>query len=125
MKVLVADDDVDQLLLRCMLLARTGFETIAAVDAAIAVELAAEHKPACAVVDLRLPTPERGLELIHDLKALDPGMHIFVLTGGDAGRLAQSPEGKLIEGVVTKGSASALLVQKLKTVAARVEGSGF
>lgn len=117
MKVLVADDDRDQLSLRCMLLARSGFDTLPAADAAAATELAAAHKPQCAVIDLRLPTQERGLQLIHDLKTLDPGMHVFVLTGGDGGRLAQAPERILIDAVLTKGSASALLIQKLRTVA--------
>ena len=118
MKVLVADDDQDQLALRCMLLARSGFDALPATDAATAAGLAAEHKPQCAVVDLRLPTPEHGLQLVHDLKALDPGMHVFVLTGGDGGRLAQAPESELVDAVLTKGSASAVLIQKLRTVAA-------
>ena len=116
MKVLVADDDQDQLSLRCMLLARSGFETLPAGDAATATKLAEAHKPRCAVVDLRLPTAERGLQLIHDLKALDPGMHVFVLTGGDGRRLAQAPERTLIDAVLTKGSGSAVLIQKLRAV---------
>ena len=116
MKVLVADDDRDQLSLRCMLLAQSGFDTLPAADAAAATELAAAHKPRCAVVDLRFPTQERGLQLIHDLKILDPSMHVFVLTGGDGGRLAQAPERTLIDAVLTKGSASAVLIEKLRTV---------
>jgi|SRR5579875_1285366 len=118
MKVLVADDDSDQLSLRCMLLARSNFETFPAIDAATALDLAAAHKPQCAVIDLRLPTQARGLQLIQDLKMLDPGMHVFVLTGDDAGRLAQVPERPLIDAILTKGSASALLLQKLRRVAA-------
>ena len=118
MKVLVAEDDPDQLSLRCMLLGRSGFDTLPAIDALTAIGLAAEHKPPCAVVDLRLPTPERGLQLIRDLKALDPAMHVFVLTGGDGRRLVQGVERELIDGVLTKGSGSAVLIQKLHTVAA-------
>lgn len=117
MKVLVADDDQDQLSLRCMLLARSGFETLSAADAATATKLAAAQKPQCAVVDLRLPTSERGLQLIRDLKTLDPGMHVFVLTGSDERGVAQAPERGLIDAVLTKGSGSAILIQKLRTVA--------
>jgi two-component system, response regulator RegA len=117
MKVLIAEDDPDQLGLRCMLLARSGFETLSAADAATATKLAAAHKPQCAVVDLRIPTSERGLQLIHDLKALDPGMHVFVLTGGNERGLAQAPERKLIDAILTKGSATAVLIQKLRMVA--------
>jgi CheY-like chemotaxis protein len=118
MKVLLADDDRDQLSVRSMLLARSGFETLSAADPATAVELAAAHKPNCAVIDLRLPTPERGLRLVHDLKALDPRMHVFVLTGGNPRALAQAPERPLIDAVLTKGSATALLIEKLKALAA-------
>jgi DNA-binding response OmpR family regulator len=124
MKVLIADDDQDQLSLRCMLLARSGFETLAAADAATAIKLAETHKPQCAVVDLRLPTHERGLQLIHELKALDRGMHVFVLTGADGRRLAQAPERILIDAVLTKGSASAELIQKLRMVEAEEPHGG-
>ena len=117
MKVLVADDDHEQLSLRCMLLARNGFETLPATDAPTAIKLAMAHKPQCAVVDLRLPTAERGLQLVHELKALDAGMHVFVLTGGDGRRLAQAPENILIDAVFTKGSASAVLIRQLRTIA--------
>lgn len=128
MKVLVADDDRDQLALRCMLLRRSGFEALPAENAANAIDLAAAHRPECAVVDLRLPTRELGLQLIHELKALDPAMHIFVLTGAvmtgsDARHLAQAPERTLIDAVVTKGSASAVLLQKLRMVAAELRSS--
>lgn len=118
MKILVADDDLDQLSLRCMLLARSGFETLPAGDAATAIELTVAHKPECAVIDLRLPTEQRGWQLILDLKTLDPGIHVFVLTGGDGRRLAQASERMLIDAVLTKGASSAVLIQKLRTVAA-------
>lgn len=118
MKILVADDDLDQLSVRCLLLAHSGFETLAAADAPRAIELAAEHKPECAVLDLRLPTEQCGLQLILDLKTLNQAMHIIVLTGGDGRRLAQSSEGTLIDAVMTKGAASTVLIQKLRTVAA-------
>jgi two-component system response regulator RegA len=113
MKILIAEDDEDQLLLRCMLLSRSGFETFAAGDTGQAMDLAQKHKPECAVVDLRLPTQEAGLRLVRDLKRLNPAMFILVLTGADARSLARAPEYGLIDGVLTKGSSSAALVRKL------------
>src|SRR4051812_13145007 len=104
MKVLLADDDRDQLALRSMLLERSGFETILAFDGASATELAAAQKPECAVVDLRLPTEELGLQLIRELKSLDPAIHIIVITGGNPGRVARQPVADLIEGIVQKGA---------------------
>jgi CheY-like chemotaxis protein len=117
MKILVADDDQDQLALRCMLLSHCGFDPIGVADADSAVELAAEHKPECALLDLRLPTAELGLRLVRDLKRLDPAMHLLVLTGADARWLAKAPENRLIDGIVTKGSSSADLIQRLNELA--------
>lgn len=117
MKVLIAEDDPDQLSLRGMLLRKGGFETFEAADAHSALQLAAACRPHCAVIDLRLPTERLGLQLIRELKALDSGMRVFVLTGSDPARLTRYPERALIEDVVVKGSSSALLIQKLKAAA--------
>lgn len=114
MKILLADDDRDQLSLRAMLLRKGGLETFEARDAPSALELAAACKPQCAVVDLRLPTEKLGLRLIRELKALDSRMRIFVLTGSDPACLAHYPERALIEEIVVKGSPSASLIRKLK-----------
>jgi CheY-like chemotaxis protein len=119
MKVLLADDDPDQLVLRSMLLARSGFETIEAADHVSAAELAASQKPECAVIDLRLPTEERGLWLISELKRLDSAIHIIVLTGGNPERLARQTPSNLVEEIIVKGASSGPLIQKLKSLAAR------
>ncbi len=71
MKVLIADDDREQLSLRGMLLRQNGIETIEAGDEVSAVELAMSQHPDCAIIDLRLPTEELGLRLIRELKALN------------------------------------------------------
>ena len=116
MKVLVADDDLDQLMLRCLLLERSGFKTLEASDARSALELAQAEKPQCAVLDLRFPTEESGFRLVRELKALDSGMHVFVLTGCNPARFANRLEAGLIDEVLEKGSASATLVRKLKAL---------
>jgi CheY-like chemotaxis protein len=119
MKVLLADDDPDQLATRSMLLERSGFETIGAADHVSAAELAASQKPECAVVDLRLPTEERGLWLISELKRLNPAIHIIVLTGGNPERLAGQAAASLVEEIIVKGASSGPLIRKLKSLAAR------
>ncbi|MFL6352093.1 MAG: response regulator [Bryobacteraceae bacterium] len=119
MKVLVAEDDPDQLSIRSMLLERNGFETIGAADDVSAAELAASRKPECAVIDLHLPTEERGLWLICELKRLNPAIHILVITGGKPESLARQTAATLVEEIVVKGESSGSLMRKLKSLAAR------
>lgn len=116
MKILLADDDADQLSLRGMLLRRSGFETIEATDLASAIQLARAQKPTCAVVDLLFPTHEIGFQLVRELKTLDSSIRVFVLTGGDPARWSQRREADLIEEVLMKGSPSAHLIEKLRAV---------
>jgi DNA-binding NtrC family response regulator len=119
MKILIAEDDQDQLLVRSMLLRQSGFEPIEANDISSAVHSAEVHRPECAVIDLRFPTEELGLKLIRELKALDSALHVFVLTGGDPTGLARHAERDLVEEIVVKGSSTPDLIRKLKAVAAR------
>ena len=56
-----------------------GYEVHAASNYGEALTRARGDSPEMAVVDLRMPGPS-GLELVHDLKALDPGTRILVLT---------------------------------------------
>ncbi len=114
MKVLVADDDVDQLAIRCMLLERSGFETLPASDAATALTLARTDKPHCAVVDLRFPDEKSGLRLVRDLKEIDPGVRLVLLTGSRSAALAGRPGLELVDEIVEKGSGSARLIHALK-----------
>ena len=117
MKILVAEDDVDQLSLRCLLLNAGGFETLPASDGSSAIELATAEKPQCAVVDLRLPTDEVGWRLISALKRLDPKIHVVVLTGVRAEGLHRRPEATLVDEIIVKGSSSVHLIQTLQSIA--------
>ncbi|HZS54545.1 MAG TPA: response regulator [Bryobacteraceae bacterium] len=118
MKILVADDDLDQLAIRCLLLEQSGFETVQASDPASALAIARTEHPDCAIVDLRFPTEESGLRLLRDLKTLNSAIHLFLLTGANPMRLASRTETGLVDEVFEKGSASGSLVRKLKAVAA-------
>jgi CheY-like chemotaxis protein len=124
MKVLVADDDPDQLALRCLLVERSGFETIKASDSDSAARLAEAHKPDCAVIDLRLPTEELGSRLIRELKRLNPAIHILVITGSAPEQVARQRVANLIDGVVVKGGGPGLLLQKLRSLAAGLPVTG-
>jgi DNA-binding response OmpR family regulator len=114
MKVLVAEDDRDQLELRSLLLSQSGFEALPAGDAAEALRAAAEQRPECAVVDLRFPAEEHGLGLIRDLKRLNAAIRIIVLTGGSAACLDHLPENALVDQVIVKGASSARLIEIIR-----------
>lgn len=45
-----------------------------------ALALAAQHSPDLVLLDLRMPN-EEGLDLLPSLRALDPSMAVFILTG--------------------------------------------
>ncbi|MBV8550631.1 MAG: response regulator [Acidobacteriaceae bacterium] len=116
MKVLLADDDEDQLLLRSMLLAERGFDTVKAPDCESAIRVARAERPDCAVIDLRFPTEELGLRTVRELKSLNPEIRVLVLTGGNSERVARRPEAALIDQIITKGRSSSELIQKLQSI---------
>jgi two-component system, OmpR family, response regulator len=117
MKILLAEDDPDQLELRSLLLSESGFETIRASNAVAALAAAAAEKPECAVVDLRFPAEENGLGLIRALKELNAAMRIIVLTGADAKRIERLPESVLMDNVIVKGSSAGRLVETIRALA--------
>jgi two-component system, response regulator RegA len=78
--LLVVDDDAPfrDRLVRAM--RDRGFEATGVGDHQSAVEAASGDSPELALVDLRLPG-QRGLQVVRDLKQLDPSTVIVVLTG--------------------------------------------
>ncbi|MBE0659495.1 MAG: response regulator [Bryobacteraceae bacterium] len=80
-KILVVDDDAEQLNLRRMILERRGHEVALAGSRAGALALLGDFRPRCVLMDLRLPTAGEGLALIREIKAASPEAEIYVLTG--------------------------------------------
>jgi DNA-binding response OmpR family regulator len=117
MKVLVVEDDVDQLNIRALLLRRSGFEVFEAGTRFEARRLAAFHYPDCAVMDLNMPTVSEGLALIRDLKLINANMHVIVLTGADTHVFEMRSEAALVDQVFKKPAVSAQLIRKLKAYA--------
>ncbi len=82
MRVLLLDDDELYLRTLARALQRRGFEVHAAQQAARALQLAREHAPELAVIDLKLGEGDgTGLDLIAPLKAAAPRMRIVLVTG--------------------------------------------
>jgi two-component system, response regulator RegA len=78
--VLVVDDDERFATTLAQALARRGFATHVAHDAASAIKTAAAVDPDAAIVDLKLGADD-GLALVAPLRRKHPQMRIVVLTG--------------------------------------------
>jgi two-component system, response regulator RegA len=77
--LVVEDDNAFRSLLVSALDAR-GYDTRGVSDGSSAIAAAREDAPEMAVVDLRLPD-QSGLDVVRELKALEPSIAIVVLTG--------------------------------------------
>jgi two-component system response regulator RegA len=78
--LLLVDDDVVFRGRLARAFRQRGFQVSEAGDRDGAMVAAAEETPELAVVDLRLPG-DSGLEVVRDLKRLDPATNVVVLTG--------------------------------------------
>ncbi len=78
--LLVVDDDEVFRTRLARAFTRRGYEVRTAAAYAEALAAAREESPELAVIDLVMPGPS-GLELLRDLKALDPTTRVVVLTG--------------------------------------------
>ncbi|MFR1445980.1 response regulator, partial [Acinetobacter baumannii] len=61
-------------------LGERGLDARGVADAEEAIEAARGESPELALVDLRMPG-RGGLELVRELKAIDPATNVVVLTG--------------------------------------------
>lgn len=79
MRVLVVDDDRNLRSSLERILAQAGYQIYAAADAAHALETAQKYFYDVALVDMVLPDSD-GLELLKELKALQPNAEVIVVT---------------------------------------------
>ncbi len=78
--LLLVDDDAPLRRSMARALERRGFQVLAAEGLAEAKEHARRHRPAFAVLDLRLDEGS-GLDLVQTLRSLRPDMRIVIVTG--------------------------------------------
>ena len=80
-RVLLVDDEPSIRLTLAEFLRREGFEPLAAADAAQGAALFREDGGVdVAVVDINLPG-RNGIELLRELRELDPSVPVIVITG--------------------------------------------
>jgi DNA-binding NtrC family response regulator len=114
-RLLVADDDLQQLALRKLLLEASGHEVSTAGTAADAGRLLAEVRPNLLLMDLRLPKLKDGLALIH--AAAERDVKIIVLSGWGE-ELCDMPEHQLVAEVLAKPVSHEQLLEVIKQVLA-------
>jgi CheY-like chemotaxis protein len=100
-RLLVADDDAQQLGIRKLLLEAAGHEVAVAEDAPEARRLLRELRPDVLVMDLRLPKLKDGLSLIRAVDEQRLEAKIIVLSGWTE-ELCDLPEEKLVTRVLGK-----------------------
>jgi two-component system response regulator RegA len=78
--LLIVDDDTTFAGILSRALTRRGYNVVTASNGAEALSRCREHQPAQAVVDLKLET-ESGLNLLPQLKTINPDLQVLILTG--------------------------------------------
>lgn len=78
--LLLVDDDPTFCRILSQALEKRDFEVYTATDLAGGLELAGDHNPEYAIIDLRIGH-ESGLELVEGLKAMDTDLRMVILTG--------------------------------------------
>lgn len=80
-RILLVEDDPDQLEIRQLVLETEHHAVRTAVSPAEAVESCQDAPPEVVIMDLRLPRFENGVALIRDLRRLAPELGLIVLSG--------------------------------------------
>ena len=111
-RILIVDDDPDQLELRQLLLENAGHGVKPAATTEEAIRLFNEWNPAVVVMDLRLPSLAEGLRLIRGIRSSAAPTKIVVTSGWPAD-LSGREESKMIDHLMPKPVATSKLLRLL------------
>ena len=87
--VLVADDEADLLEIVTDRLAGAGYRVLTARDGVEALEQVQAARPACVILDLKMPRVS-GFDALPAIRRAAPDTHVIVLTGSPNRPLAQA-----------------------------------
>jgi CheY-like chemotaxis protein len=116
-RLLIADDDAQQLGIRKLLLEAAGHEVAVAEDLPQARRLLEQLRPDVLVMDLRLPKLKDGLSLIRSVGEHRLTAKIIVLSGWTE-ELCDLPEEKLVSSVLGKPIRNGLLLEAIRAATA-------
>lgn len=98
--VLIVDDEPQILSLFAEALARHGFATLTASDAATALEHVRQARPAVVFLDLKLPETD-GVQIFESMLKIDPAIAVVIMTG--------YPRDSLVEAAMSLGAFACLV----------------
>src|SRR4051794_925725 len=90
-QILVADDMPMVRRLCSSILRGAGHRVIEVEDGQAALTEYAEHRPDALLLDLRMPNMD-GLAVLRELKTLDPGAHVVIVTAGTDAEIREAVE---------------------------------
>ena len=117
-RVLLVEDDENQLAVRKMLLEHQGYEVSEARTADEALSQISPS-PELALMDLSLPTPQEGLALVREINIRSPKTRIAVLTGWIAA-LRGLPEETMVAEVIEKSRPTRQLLEAIARLVASI-----
>jgi CheY-like chemotaxis protein len=113
-RILLVDDDRDQLGLRQAIFEGAGHEVLAAATATEALDLLQRHEPSSVILDLCLPTEDDGIQLLRDMRTMSDRIRIYVLSGWTAG-LRSRAEAVLADGIIEKPARASSLAKLVES----------
>jgi CheY-like chemotaxis protein len=118
-RILVADDNLDQVTVQRKLLETLGYQVGTAMSPDETLSELDRIRPDLVVVDLRFPHAADGLALIREVRRRDSKLPMIVLSGWPDD-LYGAPEESLVSRIVVKGS----LHELLQTIQELLAGCG-
>ncbi len=79
-KILIVDDEKAILIMFSHLLSLYGYSVLIAANGAKAIELFKKERPAAVITDIKMPGVD-GIEVLKQIKNIDPKTDIIVITG--------------------------------------------
>ena len=114
-RVLVVDDDPLICTLIRNVLNRRGHDVSIATSGERGVEFFQKQRPAVTVLDLSMPGMN-GLDVLKQIRALDPSAPVIILTGAGATDLKVEAKALGVKDVLYKGSSLRVLTRTLEEV---------
>ncbi len=113
-RVLLIDDDRDQLEIRALIFTHHGHVVDAASNAVDAIRIFQEAQPDCVVMDLRIPILADGLRLIRAFRGTPAFAGRILVLSGFPADLDGTPEASMIDEILAKPVRSDILLRLVK-----------